>query len=53
MRELAGQAEVFRSLEISLPAVALPLSEYVSVVTAHIARFSAAAVDGMYPEVHP
>jgi len=37
----------------AFPVLAAPLDEYVAQVTDHVTRFSAAAVDGLFPEVTP
>ena len=48
---LAEGGEARRFMHTAFPLLAGPVEDYVTAVTAHIARFSAAAVDSLYPEV--
>lgn len=52
-RQLDDEPEALAIIQKAFPALELPLPEYVRQVTDHITRFSAAAVDGLHPEVSP
>jgi len=50
---LADQPEALDFMRRALPALDLPLPAYIEKVTAHVTRFSAAAIDGLLPEETP
>ncbi|MFT5233352.1 MAG: AcrR family transcriptional regulator [Candidatus Krumholzibacteriia bacterium] len=47
---LDQESEVRQMMTVSFPALKLEQDEYVRQITEHIARFSSAAIVGMYPE---
>jgi AcrR family transcriptional regulator len=49
-RALESEPEAVAFLQRALPAIDLPLPEYIRQTTAHITRFSTAAIDGLHPE---